>query len=390
VQSLYSTARYGVPVNRSPARVQVSVVVNCVAVHPLPMGTVTFLMSDAEASSALWQRDAIAADAAFAHLAEVVENSVGGSGGVLLKARGEGDSHFAVFPRASSAVAAAVNLQRALAATDWRAPASIAVRVGIHTGEPLMRDGDYFGTVVNEAARLRGLGHGGQILLSSAAAVLARPSVGDEVKLVSLGVFRIRDFPQPQEVFQVVAPGLQASFRPLQALDTMPPPIAAVLCLDVSGSSRVLTTSDYQDVVKSAQWFASLARKRFDECGGYALHIHGDTVSAAFPTPTTAVRYVWELESRLRRRGFTIHAGMHAGELEVTSRGPAGLAAVVAAALQNVAQPGEIVVTGTIAELLRSADVVCEPRDRTPLVLFGLAWDLYRIGASSAADQDGL
>jgi class 3 adenylate cyclase len=182
-------------------------VVNYAVVDPLPAGTVTFVMSDAEASSALWQGDAVAADAVFAHLAVVVEEAVRGGGGVLLRARGEGDSHFAVFPRASSAVAAAVSLQRALASTVWPAPASIAVRVGVHTGEPLMRDGDYFGPVVNETARLRSLGHGGQILVSSATAVLARPSLAEDVKLVGLGVFRIRDFPQPQEVFQIVAPG---------------------------------------------------------------------------------------------------------------------------------------------------------------------------------------
>jgi len=362
-------------------------VVNCAAVDPLPTGTVTFLMSDAEASSALWQRDATAADAAFAHLTEIVENAVSGTGGVLLKARGEGDSHFAVFPRASSAVAAAVNLQRGLASTQWPTPASIAVRVGIHTGEPLRRDSDYFGPVVNETARLRALGHGGQILLSAATAVLARPSLADDVRLVSLGVFRIRDFPQPQEVFQVVAPELRESFRPLQALDTMPPPIAAVLCLDVSGTTRLVATSDYRGFVRSAERFASLARKRFDDCGGYAFHIHGDTVSAAFPTPTAGIRYARGLESRLHRHGFTIHAGMHAGELEVTSSGPAGLAAVIATALQNLAQPGEIAATRTVVELLRSTDVVCEPRDEPPLMLLGHAWDLYRISAHD--DQPG-
>jgi class 3 adenylate cyclase len=250
-----------------------------------------------------------------------------------------------------------------------------------------MRDGDYFGPVVNETARLRALGHGGQILVSSATAVLARPSLADEVNLLGLGVFRIRDFPQPQEVFQVVAPGLQASFRPLQALDTMPPPIAAVLALDVSGSTRLLGTSDYPGFVRSAERFASLARARFDDCGGYALHVHGDSVSAAFPTPTAAVRYARELESRLQRRGFTIHAGMHAGELEVTSAGPAGFAAVIAEALLGLAEPGEIVVTRTIAELLRATGVMCDPRRAAPPVLLGHPWDLYRISPMSADDQ---
>jgi class 3 adenylate cyclase len=110
-------------------------------------------------------------------------------------------------------------------------------------------------------------------------------------------------------------------------------------------------------------------------------------VSAAFSTPTAAVRYARQLESRLQRRGFTIHAGLHAGELEVTSAGPTGFAAVIAAALLGLAEPGEIVATGTIAELLRATDVVCELRHGAPPVLLGHPWELYRISAASPDDQ---
>jgi class 3 adenylate cyclase len=161
----------------------------------------------------------------------------------------------------------------------------------------------------------------------------------------------------------------------------MPPPIAAVLSLDVSGTARLLGTSDYPSLVRSGQRFAALARARFDDRGGYALHVHGDSVIAAFPTPTAGVRYARELESRVQRHGFTIHAGMHAGELEATSTGPAGFATVIAEALLNLAQPGEIVVTSTIAELLRASDVVCEPRHGARPVLLGHSWHLYSISS---------
>jgi len=142
----------------------------------LPSGTVTFLLSDAEASSVLWRRGLQAADEAFAQLGILVARVADRSGGVLLKARGEGDSQFAVFDRASAAVASAVEIQRAIAAATWPLEASIAVRIGLHTGEPLVRDGDYFGPVVNEAARLRSLGHGGQVLASLVTALLAGPA----------------------------------------------------------------------------------------------------------------------------------------------------------------------------------------------------------------------
>jgi class 3 adenylate cyclase len=109
-------------------------------VGQLPRGTVTFLMSDAEGSSAVWQRQPAAADSAFARLDVVVGDAVSRGGGVLLKARGEGDSHFAVFDRASAAVGAAVAIQRTMGSTPFEA--AIAVRIGVHTGEPILREGD--------------------------------------------------------------------------------------------------------------------------------------------------------------------------------------------------------------------------------------------------------
>jgi class 3 adenylate cyclase len=318
----------------------------------LPTGTVTFLLSDAEASSALWQRDVAAADAAFAHLDVVVDDAVSGAGGVLLKARGEGDSHFAVFNKASAAVAAAVTLQRTVASTRWPFDVAISVRVAVHTGEPLVRDGDYLGPVVNETARLRSLGHGGQVLVSPVTAMLARACLDDDVRFLSLGVFRIRDFAQPQEVFQVIAPDMEREFAPLNALDSIPPPIAAVVRLDVSGSRRLLDTAGLNGMTESLRRFARVVRANFDACRGYTLHISGDSVSAAFATPVLAVEFVRQLQSRVQRRGFAIRAGLHAGELEVTTGGPVGVALIVADGLLRVALPGEIVTTATIAELL--------------------------------------
>jgi class 3 adenylate cyclase len=342
-------------------------------------------MSDAERSSALWQRRPAAADSAFAQLDGMVGDAVSRAGGVVLKARGEGDSHFAVFDRASAAVEAAVAIQRTIGSARWPFEAAIAVRIAVHTGEPLHREGDYFGPVVNETARLRALGHGGQVLVSPVSAMLARPLLADDVSLVSLGTYRIRDFRQPQEVFQVLAAGVEQNFPPLQALDSVPPPIAAVVRLDVSGSSRLLDTTDYAGLVESGKRFVGLVRARFDACSGYALHVTGDSVSAAFATPVLAVEFIRQLESRVQRRGFTVHAGLHAGELEVTPAGPVGLAVVIADALLRLARPGEIVATQTIAELLRSTAVVCERRPEAPRLILGHTWDLYSISAAVPA-----
>jgi class 3 adenylate cyclase len=109
---------------------------------------------------------------ALARHDRIVAEAVTAHGGKLLKHKGEGDSTFVVFARASDAAAAALECQRTLTAEAWPDVITLRVRMAIHTGEAELRDGDYFGPVVNRTARLRGTAHGGQIVISQAAADL--------------------------------------------------------------------------------------------------------------------------------------------------------------------------------------------------------------------------
>src|SRR5262245_41638954 len=111
---------------------------------------------------------------ALARHDELFEAAVAQHGGVHLRPRGEGDRRFAVFTSAPEAVAATLTMQRAFAAEGWPTPRPIRIRIGLHTGEAQLRDEDYYGSAVNRCARLRGIGHGGQILLSEATAALVR------------------------------------------------------------------------------------------------------------------------------------------------------------------------------------------------------------------------
>ena len=111
-----------------------------------------------------------------------------------------GDSFAVAFAVAGNAVQAALDIQLALGATTWPAGVSMAVRMGLHTGHAVERGGDYFGPVVNRAARLMAAGHGGQIVCSYVTAQLARPDVGVGVEFRSLGRFRLRDLLEPEEV----------------------------------------------------------------------------------------------------------------------------------------------------------------------------------------------
>jgi class 3 adenylate cyclase len=184
----------------------------------LPSGTVTFLLTDVESSTVLWEETPEAMRAALARHDALFEAAVTDHGGVHIRQRDEGDSRFAVFASAPSAVVAAVAIQRAFDAEDWPTPRPIKVRIGVHTGEAELRDGDYYGSVVNRCARLRGIGHGGQILLSEATTVLVRDALPSGVRPLDLGWHRLKDLTEPERVSQVVARDLPSDFPPLASL----------------------------------------------------------------------------------------------------------------------------------------------------------------------------
>ena len=153
----------------------------------LPSGTVTFLLTDVEGSTALWDEAPEAMRVALARHDALFDEAIRRHGGVDIRPRGEGDSRFAVFASAPAAVAAAVVVQRAFAAEDWPTPRPINVRAGIHTGEAGLRDSDYYGSTVNRCARLRNIGHGGQVLISEATVGLVRDALPARSSLIDLG-----------------------------------------------------------------------------------------------------------------------------------------------------------------------------------------------------------
>jgi predicted ATPase len=167
---------------------------------------VTFLFTDVEGSTRRWEADADEMRGALAAHDEVLHKAIEAHGGWLFKHTGDGVC--AAFASPRSAVDAAVAAQRAL---------ELPVRMGIATGEAELRGADYFGAVLNRAARVMAAGHGGQILLTESTASLL-----SGVDLVDLGPRRLRDVPMPVGVFQVRAPGLPMEFPPLRALDTSP------------------------------------------------------------------------------------------------------------------------------------------------------------------------
>jgi predicted ATPase/class 3 adenylate cyclase len=188
----------------------------------LPGGTVTFLLTDVEGSTALWEEAPEAMRTALARHDALFEKAVAEHGGVHIRPRGEGDSRFAVFASAPDAVTAALAVQRAYGGEAWPTPRPVKVRIGVHTGEAELRDGDYYGSAVNRCARLRGIGHGGQILLSKATMALVHDALPPAVSLTDLGEHGLKDLTRPERVFQVLDPGLPNEFPPLVSLDARP------------------------------------------------------------------------------------------------------------------------------------------------------------------------
>jgi predicted ATPase/class 3 adenylate cyclase len=175
---------------------------------------VTFLFTDIEGSTRLWQEQPDAMRPALARHDEILRSAIETHDGQVVKTTGDG-AH-AVFVTASDGIDAAIAAQRAIGAEVWPLPDPLRVRMGLHSGPAELRDGDYYGPAVNRAARIMSIAHGGQVVVSLATHELARDRALD---VLDLGDHRLKDLGQPERIFQVCHSELQRQFPPLRSLD---------------------------------------------------------------------------------------------------------------------------------------------------------------------------
>jgi DNA-binding SARP family transcriptional activator len=194
----------------------------------LPTGVVTFLLTDIEGSSGLWEADPEGMDSALELHDELIARSVDAHAGRLLKTKGEGDATVTAFRRSSDAVAAAVGIQEALGAASWPGGLELRVRIALHTGEAHERAGDYFGPALNRAARLRSLARGGATVVSQATAEIVRDRLPREVELIDLGRHELRGLSRPENVFELRPVAAQAATAPRAMAVAPAAPQAAV------------------------------------------------------------------------------------------------------------------------------------------------------------------
>ena len=186
-----------------------------------PVGTVTFLFTDIEGSTKLAQElRGERWSAVLGRHREIIRAALASAGGHEEKT--EGDGFLAVFDRPASAVRAAVDAQRGLAAEAWPDGASVAVRMGLHSGTgALDADGEYVGADVHRAARVGAAGHGGQVLLSETTSTLLGDDLPDGVTIRGLGEHRLKDL-RPERLCQLVIDGLRNDFPAVRSLDRQP------------------------------------------------------------------------------------------------------------------------------------------------------------------------
>lgn len=181
-----------------------------------PSGTVTFLFTDVEGSTRLWEEHSARMSAALAEHDRILRSAVDDGDGYIFATGG--DSVAAAFAGAGSALEAALAAQVALTDLADGVP-SIKVRMGVHTGRADERDGDYFGPELNRTARLMAAGHGGQVLVSGTTQELVEDTLSEGVTLSDLGQHQLKDLSRPVRIFQATQYGCPSDFPPLRSLN---------------------------------------------------------------------------------------------------------------------------------------------------------------------------
>jgi predicted ATPase/class 3 adenylate cyclase/DNA-binding winged helix-turn-helix (wHTH) protein len=349
----------------------------------LPTGVVTFMLTDIEDSSGLWEADPDGMAEALELHDELIARTVERHAGRLLKTKGEGDASVTVFRRASDAVAGAVGLQETLRGAPWPGGLELRVRIALHTGEAHERAGDYFGPALNRAARLRALVAGGITVVSQATAEIVQDRLPAEVELVDLGRHELRGLSRPENLFELRSLPAEAPEAPDASLEIRK--TVAVLFSSVAASTPEGRTLDPEALRRVMTRYLVDMRAALERHGGTVETYPGDALMAVFGVPLLheddalrAVRAASEMREGLpalgdeleRSFGVRVNARFGVGAGEVIASLPAagrplatGEAVNVAKRLEELAGEGEILIDEETHGLVRGC-VRTEPAGR--------------------------
>lgn len=307
----------------------------------LPSGVVALLLADVEASTAKWNIDSVEMEAALRALDDDVCSIVTADGGVVVKARGEGDSHFCVFEMASSAVSAAAAIQR-------RPDQRLAVRIAVLLGEARPRDDDYVGAIVNHGARIRSTAHGGQVVVTSSVVEVIGGGLAEDLTFRSLGTHSVRDVPSAVELFQLHGPGLRRSFPPLRTRAHEASTVMAVAIVDEVGASHHVEEAD-DELLEWQRGLIETFRQLSEYSDGRYLKIVGDGCLVGFEDPRAAMEF-----ARASIEQLPVRVGIALGVIDVVEGELTGRVVFDAYGLLRQASQGEIRVCPLMASVCGS------------------------------------
>ncbi len=354
----------------------------------LPTGVVTFVLTDIEGSSALWEADPAGMAVALELHDELVARTADSHGGRLLKTKGEGDSTVTVFRRASDAVASTVELRDLLAGATWPEGIELRVRIAIHTGEAHERDGDYFGPALNRASRLRALASGTATLLSQATTEIVHDRLPPGTELIDLGSRDLRGLSRPEQVFELRTTSAGAGATGPAEHETRK--TVTVLFACVIDSTSAADAADAEARRRVGARYLGDMRAVFERHGGTVEAYPGDALMAVFGVPALhdddalrALRAAVEFQEMLPALadelddafGVRLSTRIGLGTGEVIAEPPApgrppasGHAVNAAKRLEEAAGAGEILIDDATHRLVRDF-VDAEPADLGSRVL---------------------
>jgi TolB-like protein/class 3 adenylate cyclase/Flp pilus assembly protein TadD len=276
---------------------------------PLPFGTVTFLFTDIVGSTVLWEAQGEEMRVSLARHDALLRQCIVEGGGYVVKTTGDG--FHAAFTYASDAIAVAIACQKALHAEPWPPAAQIRVRMALHTGAAELRDGDYYGSTVNRAARLAALGHGGQTLLSAVTHDLCCDNAPSGVTFSLLGEHKLRGLTRREAVYEVCHPDLPQAFPPLQTL-----------LAPIDDSTRSIAVLPFTDLSrdKSYEYFADglaeellnvLSRIRGVRVASRTSAFSFKATKLGLPSVARELNVETVLEGSVRIAGNRVRVGAH-------------------------------------------------------------------------------
>jgi class 3 adenylate cyclase len=274
----------------------------------------------------------------------------------------QGDAFFIVFGRARDAVEAAVGAQRSLANHRWRDGAAVAIRIGIHTGEPQRGQHGYTGLAVHRASRICTMANGGQVLLSGATAGIVEDEEIVGVAMRDLGEYRLKDFDRPERIVQLVIDGLPNEFPPLRA-DDRELPLVGTMTMVMAEGRRMMRLLN--ELPRDHSWalvneYQRLLSRLFEEMGGRGVEAYGDCVLAGFATAREAALAAAAAQRAVVARQWpygvhvAISVGLHSGEAGIGWLGPATLRC---AELCDAAEGGQVFLSQATASLLEDENL---------------------------------